>query len=71
MNRTPSIFATSSNVTVTEGQADGTACIHPPPAANPCFVTVEVTYTWRTVTPWPIVPNVANFDRTTIFRMFY
>jgi len=71
MNRTPTVNATSANVTVTEGQADGTTCIHPPPTASPCFVTVTVTYTFQTVTAWPIVPNTANFNRTTQFRMFY
>ena len=72
MNRTPTVSATSGNVTVSEAQTDGvTACVHPPTSLTPCFVTVRVTYTFRTVTPWPLVPNVANFDRTTIFQMFY
>jgi len=71
MNRTPTVNATSANVTVNEGQADGTACIHPPPTALPCFVTVTVTYTFQTITAWPIVPNTANFNRSTQFRMFY
>jgi Flp pilus assembly protein TadG len=72
MNRTPTIQATSANVTVTEAQTDGiTACIHPPTNATPCFVTVEVTYTWRSYTAWPLIPNVANFDRSTTFQVFY
>lgn len=71
INRTPTVNATSANVTVAEGQADGSACVHPPPAANPCFVTVTVTYTFQTITAWPIVPNTANFNRSTQFRMFY
>ncbi len=72
MNRTPTVNATSANVTVAEGQADGSACIsHPPPAANPCFVTVTVRYTFQTITAWPLVPNTANFNRSTQFRMFY
>jgi len=72
MNRTPTVNATSANVTVTEAQADGiTACVHPPPAATPCFVTVTATYTFTTTTAWPLVPNTLNFNRSTIFRMFY
>jgi Flp pilus assembly protein TadG len=72
MNRTPTITATVGNVSVIEAQTDGvTTCIHPPPSNTPCYVTVRVTYTWRAVTQWPWVPSSANFDRTTIFQMFY
>ena len=73
MNRTPTLAATIGDVSVTEAQIDGvTTCIHPPTAVTPpCYVTVRVTYTWRTATPWPWIPNTANFDRTTIFQMFY
>jgi len=72
MNRTPTITATVGNVVVTEAQTDGvTACIHPPPSVTPCYVTVHATYTWRAITPWPLIPNSANFDRVTIFQMFY
>lgn len=59
-------------VTVTVAEADGaTACISPPTVAEPCFVTVNVQYTFRTLVPWPIVPNVANFNRETTMRTFY
>jgi Flp pilus assembly protein TadG len=72
VNRTPTVQATGSNVTVTEKQADGvTNCVHPPTIANPCYVTVRVQYTFRTVVPWPLIPNTANFDRSTQFRVFY
>jgi Flp pilus assembly protein TadG len=72
MNRTPTVAATSSNVTLSETQADGvTACIHPPTIATPCFVKIRVQYTFTTVTAWPLIPNTANFDRTTSFRMFF
>src|SRR6267378_3515491 len=48
MNRTPTINATSGNVVVTEAQTDGvTACTHPLPSGQDCFVTVHATYTWR------------------------
>jgi Flp pilus assembly protein TadG len=72
MNRTPTVSSTVANVTLTEKQVDGiTNCIHPPTIALPCYVTVRVQYTFRTVTSWPWIPNTANFDRTTTFRMFY
>jgi Flp pilus assembly protein TadG len=72
MNRTPTVNATTSNVTVTEKQTDGlTNCVHPPSVATPCYVTVRVQYTFRTIIPWPMLPNTANFDRTTQFRVFY
>lgn len=72
MNRTPTIMATSSNVTITETQTDGvTPCVHPPTIATPCFVRIRVQYTFTTSTAWPWVPNTANIDRVTSFRMFY
>ncbi len=73
MNRTPTLTATAGNVSVTESQDDGvTACVRPITAVTPaCYVTVRVTYTWRTSTPWPWIPNTANFDRTTIFQLFF
>jgi Flp pilus assembly protein TadG len=52
--------------------ADGSACtVSPPTVADPCFVTVRVRYTFQTIVPWPIIPNTANFDRTTTMRLFY
>jgi Flp pilus assembly protein TadG len=72
MNRTPTVAGTIANVTLTEKQVDGiTNCVHPPTIATPCFVTVRVQYTFHTVTRWPWIPNTANFDRSTTFRMFY
>jgi Flp pilus assembly protein TadG len=72
VNRTPTVNATPSNVTVTEKQADGvTNCVHPPTIATPCYVTVRIQYTFRTVVAWPLIPNTANFDRSTQFRVFY
>lgn len=49
-------------------KVDGTACTTTPTIADPCWVTVRVRYTFRTVTPWPLVPNTANFDRRTTMR---
>lgn len=72
INRTPATNATAANVTVTKAQADGvTACVSPPTVATPCFVSVRVQYVWRTITPWPLVPNSGTFDRTTTIRTFY
>jgi len=71
MSRTPGMDITNlTNPLVTAGFAklDGTACANPPSAAEPCFATVRVQYTFRTITPWPLIPNTANFDRQTIFR---
>ena len=52
-------------------QADGTACLQPPTVANPCFVTVSIQYQFHTLVPWPLIPNTANFDRSTTMRTFY
>lgn len=72
ISRTPTIIGANATVIVTEAQSDGvTGCIHPPPAATPCFITVNVQYLFQTTIAWPLVPNQANFNRTTIFRMFY
>jgi len=62
----------NATVTVTVAEADGvTTCISPPTVAEPCFVTVQVQYTFRTTIPWPLIPNVANFNRSTTMRTFY
>ena len=72
MNRTPTINAAASNVTVVEKQADGiTNCVHPPTNLTPCFVTITVQYTFNTIVAWPLVPNTATFNRSTIFQVFY
>jgi Flp pilus assembly protein TadG len=77
MGRTPGFTKdafgkVNATVTVTVAEADGaTACISPPTVAEPCFVTVQVQYTFRTIIPWPLIPNVANFNRQTTMRTFY
>jgi Flp pilus assembly protein TadG len=71
INRTPGLSAGSANVSVTpDRRADGTACVKPPTTTAPCYVTVRVTYTFRTITPWPMIPNVFTFDRSTTMRQF-
>lgn len=69
MARTPGMDASEAAITVTLKRGDGaTDCIDPPTPATPCFVTVRVQYVFRTITPWPLVPNVATFDRMTLMR---
>ena len=71
INRTPGLTVTTQNVTVSPNlKADGTACTPPATLTDPCYVTVRVQYTFRTIIAWPIIPNTANFDRSTIFRQF-
>ncbi|HEV8536093.1 MAG TPA: TadE/TadG family type IV pilus assembly protein [Candidatus Limnocylindria bacterium] len=72
MSRTPGMDPNFATITVTVAQSDGlTPCISPPTVATPCFVTVQVEYQFRTIVPWPLVPNVANFNRMTTMRTFY
>jgi Flp pilus assembly protein TadG len=72
MARTPGMNASGTVVTVTVAQADGsTLCLTPPTIAEPCFVTVNVKYTFYTIVPWPFIPNTANFNRETTMRTFY
>lgn len=72
MARTPGMNAANTIVTVTVAQVDGlSACVSPPTIADPCYVTVNVKYQFRTLVAWPIVPNVANFNRETTMRTFY
>jgi hypothetical protein len=71
MNRTPGMDASLATITVTKKQADGiTACIATPDPTTPCFATVRVQFTFRTVIAWPLIPNVYNFDRRTTMRTF-
>jgi Flp pilus assembly protein TadG len=70
MDRTPGMDSTAAVVNVTFGQSDGSACTDPPSVLVPCFATVRVQHTFRTITPWPLLPNVFVFDRSTSMRMF-
>lgn len=71
MARTPGLDTAGAAVLVTLKQTDGTsACPNPPTVPVPCFATVRVTYTFRTITPWPLIPNTFSFDRSTTMRMF-
>ncbi|HET8569852.1 MAG TPA: TadE family protein [Candidatus Limnocylindria bacterium] len=69
MDRTPGMNSAAATITVTFKQTDGaTDCIDPPTPAMPCYATVRVQYTFRTITPWPWIPNTYVFDRTNTFR---
>ena len=78
MNRTPGMNASLCNpstatctITITRRQSDGlTACIQTPDITTPCYFTVRIQYTWKTIIPWPMIPNTFNLDRTTIVRAF-
>ena len=70
MSRTPGMDSTIPTVDVTFALVDGVLpCVSPPTLANPCFATVRVRMTWRTITAWPLIPNTFTFDRATIMRM--
>jgi Flp pilus assembly protein TadG len=72
MARTPGMNANLATITVNVAQSDGLSpCVSPPTIAEPCFVTINVQYQFRTIVPWPLVPNVANFNRETTMRTFY
>lgn len=69
LGRTPFLQPTNSTITVSFRQPDGlTDCVNPPTVALPCYATVRVQYTFSTIVPWPIIPNTANFDRSTTMR---
>ncbi len=71
MSRTPGMDSAVPTVAVTFAQADGvTACVNPPTVLVPCFATVRIQHDFRTITPWPLVPNQFHFDRSTVMRMF-
>jgi Flp pilus assembly protein TadG len=69
MSRTPGMDGTAPTVAVVFAKSDGTTCVSPPTLADPCFATVSVRMTWRTITAWPLIPNTFVFDRATIMRM--
>jgi Flp pilus assembly protein TadG len=78
MGRTPGMNSSlcspstsTCTITVTRLQADGvTACIQTPDVTTPCFFTVRVQYTFKTVIPWPLIPSQFNFDRKTVVRTY-
>jgi hypothetical protein len=76
MSRTPGMNVNDPNrligITVTLHDENSDPCVVSPPTVDdPCFVTVRVRYAFRTIIPWPLIPNTANFDRSTTMRLFY
>ena len=73
VSRTPGIDLNLVDIVLPDGSqhADGTYCMSTPTVANPCFYTVTVNYEFHTIVPWPFVPNVAHFSRSTTMRTFY
>src|SRR5207245_11496605 len=78
--RTPGVNGGLANVIVWETDSLGaTPCANhpvsgtltPPSVANPCYVTVDIQYSFSTTIAWPLVPHTANFDRMPSFRIFY
>jgi Flp pilus assembly protein TadG len=72
MNRTPGMDASLATISVSRKQQDGiTACIQSPDPTTPCFVTVRVQYTFRTIIAWPMIQSVFNMDRSTTMRVYW
>lgn len=69
MSRTPGMDSTVPTVTVSFAKSDGTTCVNPSTLDDPCFATVSVRTTWRTITAWPLIPNTFVFDRATVVRL--
>ncbi|TMC50345.1 MAG: pilus assembly protein [Chloroflexi bacterium] len=75
ISRTPGIDINDPSLVIdtptVPQHADGTNCSGTPTVAAPCFYTVTVQYTFKTIIPWPFIPNTANFNRSTTVRTFY
>jgi Flp pilus assembly protein TadG len=70
MGRTPGIDSASATITMTKLQSNGSACPQTPDPTTPCFITVRITYQFKTILPWPMIPNTFNFDRSTVMRTY-
>jgi Flp pilus assembly protein TadG len=73
VTRTPGINQLDLDITTPPRpqHTDGTLCNATPTVADPCFYTVTVEYDFRTIVPWPFIPNTAHFNRSTTVRTFY
>jgi hypothetical protein len=68
---TPGLDQSRVGVTMTTHGGDGVdgSCVDDPPTIeNPCFSTITVSYTFRTIFQWPGVPQVIGFERSRSFR---
>jgi Flp pilus assembly protein TadG len=60
IGRIAGVDPTAATVTVT----------HTTAAGGVSLVNVRVRYTYRTLAPWPFVPNTLSLDRTATFRNY-
>ena len=60
LGRVSGVDATKATITVTHTTGSG----------GESLVNVRVQYTFRTLTPWPGVPNAVALDRTATFRNY-
>jgi Flp pilus assembly protein TadG len=71
MDRTPGMNSNAAIVDWYREKADGsTPCPTNLDYNNPCYYRVRVQYTYKTIIPWPLVPNTFLIDRTTRMRAF-
>lgn len=59
LGRIAGVNSAAATITVTHTTAGGVS-----------LVNVRVQYTYRTLAPWPFVPNTLNLDRTVTFRNY-
>lgn len=67
--QTPGVVPANATVTETLKDGSGATCTTSTLSA-PCFVTVEVRYTFTTLVHWPGVSNTFTFDRSTRLRRY-
>ena len=60
LGRVAGVDASQATITVTHTTGSG----------GESLVNVRVRYTFRTLTPWPGIPNSLDLDRTTTFRNY-
>jgi len=79
MDRTPGMTATSSTITVTFTQSNGTSACSGAAStavagtstiATPCYARVRVQYSFSTLIAWPGLPTTFAFDRVTMYRRY-
>jgi Flp pilus assembly protein TadG len=69
LSQTPGVVPASAAVTETLKDGGGATCTTSILSA-PCFLTVEVRYTFTTLVHWPGIGNTFTFDRSTRLRRY-
>ena len=59
LDRIPGVDASTATATCTPSSSGGVN-----------FTTCRVEYTFRTIVPWPLVPNTLALDRSVVFRRY-